>query len=288
MQQKILMKNETNEVLGLCKVSPKTKQDESLKFTELGRDMFKDNKVILDRYFKNESGQDCYYANLLWFRQFEDVELNDIKKQLKIDFGKKVSLAGFKHNPEHYKFNTCFNQDEYEEDLFKDKSNEEEQAEMEAERKARIDELDIDAVDSLYKVLFRAIKARLVMILHLEDIPGIINNARDCYYKGVNCSASNAAMHAKIAEIRTLLEDKETVEWLKTKPTDLMFDKFDYVTTYQKVLRQLTDIRDEPLESCRDLLENPEDLYLEEIIVNDIPDEEQLFDNDSDDDELDY
>ena len=285
--EKILVK-EQQEILAMCKQVAK-KEEDKLMFVELGRDMFKDNKYILNKYFRNENLQDCYYANLLAFRNVPDINLYDIKKQLKKDFGKSVSLAGYKYNPEHYRFADCSLQEEYEEDLFKSKTNEEENAEFEAERRtSSVDPIDFDAVESLYAVLFKGINARLVMILHLEDIPGIINNAYDCYYKGVTCSASNAAMYAKIAEIRALLEDNEVIEWLKTKPTDMMFDKFDYVDTYQRVLRQLTGIRDESLEYCRDLLENSEDLWIEDIVANDYPDCESYIENNYTEDEDDY
>ena len=282
--EKILVKD---EILAMCKPVAK-KEEDKLMFVELGRDMFKDNKYILDKYFRNERGQGCYYANLLAFREVPNVTIYEIKKQLKKDFGKSVSLAGYKYNPEHYRFEDCYLQEEYEEDLFKCKSKEEEEAEFEAERRAPVDPIDFDAVESLYSVIFKGIKARLVMILNLETIPGIINNAYDCYYKGVTCSASNAAMHAKIAEIRALLENNEVIEWLKTKPTDMMFGHFEYVDTYQRLLRTLTGIRDESLEYCRDLLENSEDLWIEDVIANDYPDCESYIENNYTEDEDNY
>jgi hypothetical protein len=302
--EKILVKKQDNqkEILEMCKVST-AEVAKKYVLTELDRDMFKGNEYILNKYFKNENNEDCCYANLLAFRglkvrvsgktrtiikapkieftkkeqkaleklnvTIEDLTLYDMKKVLRDDFGREVSLAGYKYNPEHYKFAQAYMQDEYEEDLFKNKSKEEELAEYEAERRARVEPLDFSALDSLYNVLYKAIKSRLVMILHLESVPGILNNALDCYYKGVSCGASNGAMNAKIAEIRQLLEDEEVIKWLKTNPTDLMFDEAEYVETYQKVLRQLTNITDEPLEYCRDLLENPEDEFIDKIIAND-------------------
>lgn len=282
---KILVKDPKMEILAMCK--PVAKKEDKLMFVELGRDMFKGNKHILNKYFKNNKGQDCYYANLLAFKEIKGITLYDIKKQLKADFKQDVSLAGFKYNPEHYKYSVQHIQDEYEDDLYRNKSVEEERAEFEADRKSRIEELDFDAVESLYTVLFKALKARLVMILNLESVPGIINNAYDCYYKGVNCSMSNAAMHAKIAEIRQLLENPEMYKWLKTNPTDLMFDKFDYVDTYQRVLRQITGIRNDSLEYCRELLDNSEDLWIEDILKNEYIETEPLYENvDNDEDYL--
>ena len=86
-------------------------------------------------------------------------------------------------------------------------------------------------------------------------------------------------MSAKLEELQAFLDNPEVREWLKSNPTDMSFDKFDYVDTYQRVLRQITDIRDESLEYCRDLLNNPEDLYIEEIIANDYPECEAVYEN---------
>ena len=67
-----------------------------------------------------------------------------------------------------------------------------------------------------------------------------------------------------------------------------MFDKFDYVDTYQRVLRTLTGIRNETLEYCRDLLENPEDLWIEDIIANDCLDYDSYIENNYSEDEDNY
>ena len=285
MNKILVKKDETADILALCKQHKVKEPEVKLEFATLTRDMFKDNEVILKKYFRNANGQDCYYANLLAFRDIPEINLYKIKKALKRDFGKPVSLAGYTYDPEHYRFNNDYIQDEYEEDLFKFKTQAEEDAEFEADRRNRIEPIDFNAMESLYTVLYKGIKARLVMILNLDTIPGILNNALDCYFKGVNCSVSNDAMHAKIADLRALLEDPEVIEWLKTKPTDMSFDRFDYVTTYQKVLRQLSDIRDESLEYMRDLVDNSEDLYQEEIMAHDYPEFESYIDNSLDDDD---
>ena len=69
--EKILVK-EQQEILAMCKPVAKTEEDK-LMFVELGRDMFKDNKYILDKYFRNENLQDCFYANLLAFKNIPDI-----------------------------------------------------------------------------------------------------------------------------------------------------------------------------------------------------------------------
>jgi hypothetical protein len=203
-----------------------------------------------------------------------------MKKVLKKDFGKDVSLKGYRYDPKHYVYSTYLDQIEYEEeDWFREKSLEDEDKEKQAERRLRIESLDFDLVDRLYTLLIKSIKSRRLMIFNLESVPGIINNALDCYYKGVSCGASNAAMSAKLDELQAFLDNKEVIEWLKTNPTDLSFDKFDYIDTYQRVLRQITDIRNESLEYCRDLLGNIDDLWIEEIIANDYPECEAVYEN---------
>ena len=59
-------------------------------------------------------------------------------------------------------------------------------------------------------------------------------------------------------------------------------------STYQKVLRQLTGINNEPLEYCRDLLENPADLWIEDIIKNDYIECNDYIENNYTEDEDDY
>lgn len=243
------------------------KDNNVLLFSSLGRDMFKDNTYILNKYFKNEDGQDCYYANLLYFnKRFPEMKLDDVKDILKLDFRKSVNLTGYKYNPEHYRFATQCMQDEYEEDLFK--TNKDEVLEFEADRRKRIEPLDFGALETLYLVLHKALRQRYIMLFNLETVPGILNNALGCYFLGVNCGPSNEAMYAKIAEIRQILENPTVIEWLKTGATDMSFDREDYVETYQKVLRSLSDVRAEDLEEYREAIHNEYDLFEDEILSN--------------------
>ena len=223
--------DERKEILSLCK-----KKEEITKFVDLGRDMFKDKPIILNKYFRNESGQPCYYANLLFFKNIEGITLDQIHNVLKADFKEPISLAGYKYDKEHYRFYTQYMQDEYEEDLFKVKSREEEDAEKEAERCTRIEPLDFKALESLYSFIYKAIKQRYVILFNLEDIPAMLNNALDCYFKGVNCNVSNNNMYARIEEIRALFENSEVIEWLKTGVNDLsclVIDTKAHVVTHK-------------------------------------------------------
>ena len=272
---KILTK-EQKSFLYLIKKIEKAKTVDKVKFVDLGRDMFKGNKHILNKYFKNEKGQDCYFANLLAYKSVKDImSLKELKAQLKADFGYEISLAGYKYVPEHYMFSTCLQQLEYEETAFKE--NEDEQDPK--YENLGLEMLDFGAVEALYKVLLKAIKNRYVMIFNLESIPGLVNNALECQYLGVNCTASNLAMNAKLAEIRKLLEDKDIKAWLETGASDMNFDKEDYISTYQRVLRQLTGIRDTSLEYCKDILHNEYDLFEDEILANELIEGTEVYDD---------
>ena len=246
----LLVKNETKAILEQCKVK------DEIVFIELGRDMFKDNEYILNKYFKNEHGQPCYYANLLAFKEIKStMKPEDLKSILKKDFGRPVSLKGYKYNPEHYKFIQQYVQDEYEEDLFKEQPEE-------VEELRQIESLDFEALKSL-----SVIKKRVVILFELETIPALLNRALDCYCKGVSCKQCNLEMRTKLASLNSLLSNKEVIEWIKTGPTDMSFDKEDYIETYQRVLRTLTDCK-ENLEEYRDCIHNEDDLFENEIIEN--------------------
>ena len=130
------------------------------------------------------------------------------------------------------------------------------------------DELDYEAIDSLYKLLFKALKKRLVILLDLESVPGIINTALHCRHQGYDCKGVNALMNSKLAESRKILENAEIKEWLATGASDMSLDASDYVATYQRVLRQISDIRGEPLEYFRDIIHNEYDIFEKEILSN--------------------
>lgn len=282
--EKILTKE---EFLAQIETKPQTKKKEpKILFTELGRDMFKGNKHILNKYFKNEKGQDCYYANLLAFKDIKDIiSLKELKDELKKDFGSEVNLKGYKYEPEHYMFATCTQQLEYEETAFKEAENEE----ISKYEGLGLEMLDFGAVEALYTALINAIKGRYVMIFNLEDAPSLINNALECQYLGVNCTASNSAIRYKVKEIKDLLENEDVIKWFKTGASDMYLDRYDYLDTYKRVLRQLTDIRNEPLEYLKDLIHNERDVLEDEIIANEYIETESYYENslDNEDDYLD-
>lgn len=274
---KILVKNPKNEILEKIQVK-NSEKEKPILFIEQERSMYKNNPEILNKYFRNEEGHSCCYANLLAFDK--EANLKDVKKILEKDFGKPVSLKGYKHNPEHYRFASALLQNEYEEDLFR---NSEDEA-LPEYYSLGLEELDYEAVNTLTKVLWKAIKQRYVMILNLEGIPGLIHNALDCKYNGINCSASNNAMRSKIEEIRNLLENKDVKAWLETGASDMSFDKNEYISVYQKILKQLTSIRSELdkdlfKEQVFDLIHNEYDIFEENILDYDTVEETPFSDN---------
>lgn len=282
-------KVDKNEILSMCK------KEKSTNIKDLGRDMYKDNEVILNKYFRNENGYPCYYANLLYFRKLDkdipnEVKLKIIKAELRKDFGETISLAGYKYNAEHYRFVKQFVQDEYEEDLFKNKSNEDEENELEADRHKcveSIDNLDIINIDRLYNEYFTALKHRLLVIFDLVDAPAILNNCIECYYLGVSLGPTKQVIANKLANIDKIINDKEFIQWMKSKPTDLaVCDEKDYIETYQKSLRQLTKITDMSFDEIKDLIHNEEDIFEEDILRNEMLEVSYIdYSFDSDEDE---
>lgn len=141
--------------------------------------------------------------------------------------------------------------------------------------------IDIESFENLARELFIAIKNRLVIILNLESVPGLLNNAIDCQAKGVSCHSANLAIKAKLNELNRLLSDSNVTEWIKEGNSDMqlyndpnIYDDpglvTDYIDTYQKVLRQLSDIRFESLEEFRDAIHNEFDIFEENILSNDL------------------
>ena len=155
------------------------------------------------------------------------------------------------------------------------------------------DTLDFEAFDELYKVLLKALQKRLIITLDLESVPNMLKTAIICYSdKQIDCKNVNVALNAKLNAIRSLLSDPEVKEWISSGVSDMSYYTNrsllnDYISTYQKVLRQLTDIRGGSLEYVKDIFHNNLDLFENEILANDEPDMESFYeDSDTDSDDL--
>lgn len=287
-----------------------TKKEDLPLFKELVRDNYLDKPTVLRRYFVNSSGNACWRANLMGLKmefpfdewkkskhiekRAESRYFSYLKSIAERDFGMKLSFKGYSENPRFFAYSTWYNQIEYEEeDWFREKSTEQENDEKEYERRHTIIEgLDFEAVETLEKVFYKALKERLIILLNLESVPFIINNAYDCFFNGVTCSQSNSMMRAKIAEISKILLDKEANDWIKAGNNDITLfamdpaNRFNYIETYQKVLRALTDIRDEKLDEVLALIDNEADPLQKAILANHIVEDEifEADDGDEDDD----
>jgi hypothetical protein len=248
-----------------------------LQFVELTRRQFLGNEYILNKYFTNAQGRPCAYANDLKLSAEADTPYAK-GKILKKDFGCKVSMKGYKYNEQHYIYSSEFLQDEHDEESFKY---------VEKEYNEFKEGLDTEAVDNLFAVLLKAIQQRLVIILDLEHVPGLINNALECSAVGVNCSSHNYSIRAKLNEIISILTNPEFVEWRKAGNSDLSLltdENYvtyarDYISTYIRTLRNITAIRDMPLDSMKDIIHNDAD-YLEKFILENegvIDDEEMPY-----------
>lgn len=289
-QCKVVVKSTEISLPEILKVKNQEKQNKfkSNLFTQLDVRDYLDNPYILNKYFTTENGTRCARANLIKVKlENPDIELKDLKEMLKADFGKSISLAGYKYNPEHYKFACSYLQQEFEEDLFRESEDPEELKKFFKSRECReLDTLDFEAYEKLYLILANAIKNRVVILWNVENVPAMLSNAMNCWNSDVSCRMSNAAMNSKLEELYEIYSNLKVSGWTFEK-TDLIFDKYDYISTYQKVLRQISDIRNESLEELRASFHNEEDPYEEEILANDLENEVPYYeDTDYEDNEF--
>ena len=147
-------------------------------------------------------------------------------------------------------------------------------------------QIDLDTKDKLYNLIYLAIKQRLVMLLGLENIVPLVSLET---FDNVH-SAYNSILNAYRTKILKLCKDKEVNEFIKKYNDIEIYAKdenfrFDYVNTYSKILRQLSDIRDEKLEYMRSIIHNDEDILEEEILSNqlvEVPVSEFIVDTEED------
>lgn len=253
-----------SNVLELCKVESSEVEKTALVFKDLTRDMFKDNTKILNKYFRNESGSDCAFANLVRVKyELAKPTMYYIKKILKKDFGRDVSLKGYKYDPKHYMFKDIFTQLEYEEEYYRT-------PEAEMERNQELDNLiseglDYEKLDTLYNVMRRALLVRTVIILGLDNVLSLINTAIEADLGGYNCSGYNYSISQHLKRVRQLLTSDEVQKWLLDGHSDLDFAEDentvnDYIRTYHNCLRDLVG-SDIELDAYLDLIHNPKDKF---------------------------
>lgn len=251
------------EVLNNCKIES---VDLVKLLTKRGRKAFKD--------MSSEEQEDAAY----------NIYVNKCNLQKRPAMDRKT----YDKMHEYYEFDELMSTDDVEEQDIKYS------LESKATKKGYVGEsFDFEAFDTLNKVFFKALKNRLIIILNLETVPGLVNTAITYLIDNqLDCKNINLALNAKLNELRKLLENAEVSKWLKSGVSDMSLYGSeemlsDYISTYQRVLRSLTKIRDESLEYIKDIFHNDLDLFEDEILANDEPEIESFYeDEDSDEEDI--
>lgn len=156
--------------------------------------------------------------------------------------------------------------------------------------------LDIDLFTNLYNFCIKAIKSRLVMILDLEKvISSLVNIEEYTYGFKENPTVTQAeSLKAFYRDIKAKLSDKKVKEFIKVNNDYTVFGcddatRCDYITTYQKVIRLLTNTCGESLEFYKDVINNVKD-ELQSIILDNTYEVEtiSLVENEESEDSLEY
>lgn len=301
------MEKINSSILENLKVNQEMEED--ININDLTRVMFKHNPKILDKYFRNKKGANCWYCRLPEITQDDYYDFITSYKGrkpkssllvnaspyyqvlcrkyiLNKDFGVNIDIKGYISNEEHYEFDTERVQDIYEDECWRDG-----EENVILPNKVSLDE---DLEDELYKTIFKAIKLRLLMLLDINKVISMLNNIRS-YMSTTGGNPTETMLNSLRSLYRTILNkvnDKDFIEF-KSKYNDIDVyakneDTYkDYIRTYTAALRMLTDIIDEPLDYMRDIIHNAEDPFEEIILSNDgLEVEEVLYYNtDRDDDE---
>lgn len=300
-----------NNVLNILDEMLVETKEESVKIVDLDRSMFKDKPSILDKYFKNSEGCNCWYCRIPeitkedyvayicqlkrkpkntsnWvFAKATPYYLNKCKMwMLEKDFGASVDIKGYISNEEHYRFDVGRTQDKYESEYWLDK---EEETVIQPNKVS----LDEELVNNCYYIIFKALANRLIMLLDLSKLISMLNNIRD-YMSSTGGNPTEQMLNTlrnMYQEAIDKLHDSNFIEFKKEYSDIEIYaesedTREDYVRTYTTALRMLTDIRDEPLDYILDSIHNDKDMLEKDIIANDIVEEEPLYNNtDKDEDE---
>lgn len=146
-----------------------------------------------------------------------------------------------------------------------------------------------DIFEELYRVCIKAIKKRLVMLLDVEKIVDQLVNILK-YTNGLssNCTSFQASSLINVRKALIVkLQNKQVSKFIKENNDFSVFAKDeltrnDYIETYQRVLRKLTNITDSNLDFIRDIISNKEDSLENEIIANDLEKETISLNSNSD------
>ena len=264
-----------------------------VKLVDLTRKDFEGNTKVLNKYFVNRQGyslnrfripkenvefkqqvvDECNkLSSKKDYKNLDYLVLKALKNVIARELGyKSVSTVGLSKNDEDYQYYSWLYQEINTEDDFRATDMKPHYNTIHEALSSEVysSQIDLNTKDKLYDLIYLAIKQRLVMLLGLENIVSLVSLET---FDNVH-SAYNSILNAYRTKILKLCKDKEVNEFIKKYNDIEIYAKdenfrFDYVNTYSKILRQLTDIRDEKLEYMRSIIHNDEDMLEEEILDN--------------------
>lgn len=253
--------------------------------SELVRKDYLDNPKILNKYFR--------YNN-------HDIEIAYIPASVGIatvraDFNDPKLYKDKDYNPkdiENWTSDKLYLNLDASDDAFRDNDNDNRNKsgyEIYIQDEVSDTSLPQETFEELYRFCIKAIKKRLVMLLDAEKVVDQLVNILK-YTNGLssNCTSFQASnlINTKKA-LSNKLHDKKLQEFIKTNNDFSVFAKDeltrnDYIETYQRVLRKLTNINDSNLDFIRDIISNKEDSLEDEIIANDLEKETISLNSNSD------
>lgn len=132
----------------------------------------------------------------------------------------------------------------------------------------------IDKISQIYTVINKAVQKRLVMLLDLE---GILNNIINIIEYSSEGNVTESQYKALVNSYNSLLDkltDEDVKEYIKEHNDIDLFasnedTRYDYITTYQRVLRKITCNFNENLEDMKAIIHNDLDELEDTILAND-------------------
>lgn len=132
----------------------------------------------------------------------------------------------------------------------------------------------IDKISQIYTVVNKAVQKRLVMLLDLEGILNNIVNIIEYSSEGNITESQYKALVNSYNSLLNKLTDEDVKEYIKEHNDIDVFasnedTKYDYITTYQRVLRKITCNFNENLEDMKAIIHNDLDVLEDIILAND-------------------
>lgn len=283
-----------NEILQSLEV---VNQEKVLVVAELWYKDFLGNDFILNKYFVNNKG---YFTKMFHMPRLTKEVYEDVVKTMKKvseenmhfetasqyfkekvmtyivakDFKvnpKKVSFKGYEWKEDYYQACDPVIAAYYAEDAFREPSEDLRNLTLRDIyiKHCKDVSFPVELVNSLYKFCVKMIRNRLAILLDIENCFSFLNRI---------IKKTEQVTEYEVATLQNYynrfvetLKDKEVSKFIKEdKHSDLdIFDKYDIISTYQRLLRTLSDIREGTLEYCRDFIHNDQCPYEDLIIAND-------------------